>query len=257
MPGLFILTPLPLPYAARSFSKEDVMADRIAVHGLQVARVLFDFIEKEALPGTGIASDAFWSGFAELAGRLAPKNRALLARRDRLQNQIDEWHSARRGKAVDRAEYESFLRGIGYLEPEGADFSITTPEVDPEVAMLAGPQLVVPLSNARFALNAANARWGSLYDALYGTDAIAQDGDLAPGKGYNEKRGAAVIAFARAFLDEAAPLKGASHKDAKAYAVKNGALTVTLGRWHADRPGRRQAVGRLYRRCGARRPRCC
>ena len=204
------------------------MADRITVQGLQVARVLFDFIEKEALPGTGITSDAFWGGFAALADRLAPKNRALLAVRDRLQSQIDEWHSARRGKAVDRGEYESFLRGIGYLEPEGADFSITTPEVDPEVAMLAGPQLVVPLSNARFALNAANARWGSLYDALYGTDVIAQEGEMAAGKGYNEKRGAAVIAFARAFLDEAVPLKGASHKDAKAYAVSGGVLTVQL-----------------------------
>ena len=204
------------------------MADRITVQGLQVARVLFDFIEKEALPGTGITSDAFWGGFAALADRLAPKNRALLAVRDRLQSQIDEWHSARRGKAVDRGEYESFLRGIGYLQPEGADFSITTPEVDPEVAMLAGPQLVVPLSNARFALNAANARWGSLYDALYGTDVIAQEGEMAAGKGYNEKRGAAVIAFARAFLDEAVPLKGASHKDAKAYAVSGGVLTVQL-----------------------------
>ena len=204
------------------------MADRITVQGLQVAPALFDFIEKEALPGTGIASDAFWRGFAGLANGLAPRNRDLLAIRDTLQNQIDEWHKTRRGKVIDRAEYESFLRGIGYLEPEGADFSITTPEVDPEVALLAGPQLVVPLSNARFALNAANARWGSLYDALYGTDAIAQDGDLAAGKSYNEKRGAAVIAFARAFLDEAVPLQGASHKDAKSYAVTGGALAVQL-----------------------------
>ena len=204
------------------------MADRITVQGLQVARVLFDFIEKEVLPGTGIASDAFWRGFAALANDLAPRNRELLAIRDKLQSQIDEWHSARRGKAIDKAEYESFLRGIGYLEPEGPDFSITTPEVDPEVALLAGPQLVVPLSNARFALNAANARWGSLYDALYGTDAIAQEGDLAVGNGYNEKRGQAVIAFARAFLDDAVPLQGASHKDAKSYAVSNGALSVQL-----------------------------
>ena len=204
------------------------MADMVEVHGLKVAAVLFDFIEKDVLPGTGLASDAFWSGFAKLAGDLEPKNRALLARRDALQSQIDEWHEARRGKPVDRAEYESFLRQIGYLEPEGADFSVTTPEVDPEVAMLAGPQLVVPLSNARFALNAANARWGSLYDALYGTDAIDQSGDMAPGKGYNEKRGAAVIAFARAFLDEAVPLKSGSHKDASSYAVKNGALAVTM-----------------------------
>jgi malate synthase len=204
------------------------MADRITVHGLAVAPLLFDFIEKEALPGTGIASDAFWRGFAELANKLAPKNRALLAIRDKLQSQIDEWHEARRGKEIDRAEYENFLRAIGYLEPEGADFSITTPEVDPEVAMLAGPQLVVPLSNARFALNAANARWGSLYDALYGTDAIAQDGDMAPAKGYNEKRGGAVIAFARTFLDEATPLETGSHRDAKSYAVSSGALSIAL-----------------------------
>src|ERR1700679_719841 len=198
------------------------MTDTVATHGLKVAKVLYDFVEKEALPGTGIASDAFWSGFAKLAHDLAPKNRALLAKRDQLQEQIDEWHVARRGKIFDKPEYEAFLRGIGYLEPEGADFTITTPEIDPEVAMLAGPQLVVPLSNARFALNAANARWGSLYDALYGTDAIDQSDDLAPGKGYNEKRAAAVIAFARSFLDEAAPLKSGSHKDAKSYAVKNG-----------------------------------
>ena len=204
------------------------MPDTVATNGLKVAKSLYDFIEKDALPGTGIASDAFWSGFAKLVHDLAPKNRALLAKRDQLQEQIDEWHIARRGKLFDVKEYESFLRNIGYLEKEGPDFSITTPEVDPEVAMLAGPQLVVPLSNARFALNAANARWGSLYDALYGTDVIDQSGDMAPGKGYNEKRGLAVIAYARGFLDQAAPLKGASHKDAKGYAIKNGALAVTL-----------------------------
>ena len=204
------------------------MTGRVEAHGLKVARVLFDFIEKEVLPGTGIAADAFWSGFARLTGDLALKNRALLARRDDLQQQIDAWHVARRGKLFDRAEYESFLRNIGYLEAEGPDFSVTTPEVDPEVALMAGPQLVVPLSNARFALNAANARWGSLYDALYGTDVLDQSGDMAPGKGYNEKRGQAVIAFARSFLDEAVPLAAGSHKDAKSYAVKDGALSVQL-----------------------------
>jgi malate synthase len=204
------------------------MPDTVATHGLKVAKTLYDFIEKEVLPGTGLQSEPFWSGFAKLAHDLAPKNRTLLARRDQLQEQIDEYHRARRGKPFDQAEYESFLRNIGYLENEGPDFSITTPEVDPEVAMLAGPQLVVPLSNARFALNAANARWGSLYDALYGTDVIDQSGELAPGQGYNEQRGAAVIAYARDFLDKAAPLKIGLHKDAKAYAIKNGALAVTL-----------------------------
>jgi malate synthase len=204
------------------------MPDTVSIHGLKVAKVLYDFINGEALAGTGIDSDAFWQGFAKLAGDLEPKNRALLATRDQLQSQIDEWHEARRGKPISMEEYESFLRGIGYLEAEGPDFTITTPPVDPEVALLAGPQLVVPLSNARFALNAANARWGSLYDALYGTDAISLEGDLAPGKGYNEKRGLAVITFARDFLDEATPLKNASHKDAKSYVIKDGALAVTL-----------------------------
>ncbi len=205
------------------------MPDAVSTHGLQVQKVLFDIIETKALPGTGLSSDAFWSGFARLANTLAPQNRALLAIRDKLQSQIDEWHIARRGKALDANAYESFLRDIGYLLPEGPDFSITTPQIDPEVAQLAGPQLVVPLSNARFALNAANARWGSLYDALYGTDAIALDGELAPGKDYNDKRGAAVIAYARDFLDQAAPLNGASHKDAKAYGIAGGKLVVTLG----------------------------
>ena len=204
------------------------MSDRISVHGLQVARALHDFIAAEALPGTGIAADAFWSGFAALAHRLAPQNKALLAERDRLQTAIDDWHKAHRGKPHDAAAYRAFLESIGYLVPEGADFQITTQNVDPEIATVAGPQLVVPLTNARFALNAANARWGSLYDALYGTDAIAQDGDLAAGKSYNEKRGQAVIAFARDALDQAAPLAAGSWKDASGFSVKNGALTPSL-----------------------------
>jgi malate synthase len=204
------------------------MSDRISIHGLSVARALHDFISTEALPGTGVDADTFWSGFAALAHRLAPQNKALLTERDRLQAAIDDWHRARKGKAHDAAEYRAFLESIGYLVPEGPDFQITSQNVDPEIASIAGPQLVVPLTNARFGLNAANARWGSLYDALYGTDAIAQDGDLAAGKGYNEKRGAAVIAFAREQLDQAVPLASGSWKDATGFAVKNGALTPAL-----------------------------
>jgi malate synthase len=204
------------------------MSDRISVHGLQVARALHDFVSTEALPGTGVDAGKFWAGFAALAHKLAPENKALLAERDRLQAAIDDWHKARRGQPHDAAEYRAFLESIGYLVPEGGDFQITTQNVDPEIATVAGPQLVVPLTNARFALNAANARWGSLYDALYGTDAISQDGELAAGKGYNEKRGAAVIAFARNALDQAAPLASGSWADATGFAVKNGALEPAL-----------------------------
>ena len=204
------------------------MSDRISVHGLQVARVLHDFVAKEALPGTGVDPETFWAGFAALAHKLTPQNKALLAERDRLQAAIDAWHKARKGKPHDAAEYRAFLESIGYLVPEGGDFQITTQNVDPEIATVAGPQLVVPLTNARFALNAANARWGSLYDALYGTDAIPQDGEMAAGKGYNEKRGGAVIAFARNALDQAAPLANSSWADATGFAVKNGALSPAL-----------------------------
>src|SRR5471032_1923511 len=204
------------------------MPDRIEKHGLKVSPALYSFIEDEVLPGSGAEPDKFWAGFAALAVRLMPQNRALLATRDRLQATIDAWHKDNPARPVDALDYTAFLREIGYLQPEGADFQIGTSNVDPEIAEVAGPQLVVPLSNARFELNAANARWGSLYDALYGTDAVDQSGDMAPGKGYNEKRGAAVIEYARTFLDQAAPLKGASHKEAKAYAIKNGALAVTL-----------------------------
>ncbi len=189
---------------------------------------MHDFVTRQALPGTGLDADKFWAGFSALVHRLAPQNKALLAERDRLQAAIDDWHRARKGKPHDAAEYRAFLESIGYLVPEGADFQITTQNVDPEIATIAGPQLVVPLTNARFGLNAANARWGSLYDALYGTDAIAQDGDLAAGKGYNEKRGQAVIAFAREALDQAVPLASGSWKDATGFAVKNGALEPAL-----------------------------
>jgi len=204
------------------------MADRITVHGLQVARELHDFIATEALPGTGLDADKFWAGFAALATELMPVNRELLATRDRLQAAIDAWHQENPEKPIDALDYTAFLREIGYLVPEGTDFTIGTQNVDPEIATIAGPQLVVPLTNARFALNAVNARWGSLYDALYGTDAIAQDGELAAGKGYNEKRGAAVIDFARGVLDMSAPLASGSWKDATGFAVKNGALDPAL-----------------------------
>jgi malate synthase len=204
------------------------MTDRIAVHGLQVARPLHDFITKEALPGSGMDADKFWSGFAALATRLMPRNRELLATRDRLQAAIDAWHTENPAKPIDALDYTAFLREIGYLVPEGNDFTIGTTNVDPEIATIAGPQLVVPLTNARFALNAVNARWGSLYDALYGTDAIAQDGDLAAGKSYNEKRGAAVIAFARDFLDQAVPLASGSWKDISSIAINDGKLEPEL-----------------------------
>jgi malate synthase len=204
------------------------MVERITVHDLQVARSLHDFVNKEALPGTGIEADKFWSGFAALAVKLMPENRALLAERDRLQAAIDAWHKAHPQRPIDQAAYTAFLKEIGYLVPEGADFSIGTANVDPEIATIAGPQLVVPLTNARFALNALNARWGSLYDALYGTDAISQEGELAAGKGYNQKRGEKVIAFARDVLDQAAPLASGSWKDISGLSVEGGALKPAL-----------------------------
>ncbi|CDF81874.1 malate synthase G [Pseudomonas sp. QL9] len=204
------------------------MTERVQVGGLQVAKVLFDFVNNEAIPGTGIDAGKFWAGVEAVINDLAPKNKALLAKRDDLQAKIDGWHQARAGQPHDAVAYKAFLQEIGYLLPEAADFQASTQNVDEEIARMAGPQLVVPVMNARFALNASNARWGSLYDALYGTDVISEENGAEKGKGYNKVRGDKVIAFARAFLDEAAPLEGASHVDATAYTVKNGALVVTL-----------------------------
>ncbi|OWJ60063.1 malate synthase G [Paraburkholderia caledonica] len=196
--------------------------------GLQVAANLDQFVETEALPGTGIDSAAFWSGFDALVHELAPKNHALLAERDRLQTELDNWHRANRGPVRDLRAYRAFLEGIGYIVPAPASVKATTDQVDTEIAEQAGPQLVVPLSNQRYALNAANARWGSLYDALYGTDAIPETNGADRQKTFNPVRGAAVIAYARKFLNEAAPLANGSHAEATRYSVEGGKLTVAL-----------------------------
>ncbi len=197
------------------------MSERVEKHGLLVDKGLHDFIVTEAMPGTGVEPEAFWKGFAAIVADLAPKNRALLAKRDDLQAKIDAWHIANRGKPHDHEAYKAFLTEIGYLLPEGGDFSIETANVDPEIATIPGPQLVVPITNARYALNAANARWGSLYDCLYGTDAM---GPL-PGKpGYDRGRGARVVARTRVLLDEFFPVEGTSHADVRRYHVAGGAL---------------------------------
>ena len=204
------------------------MSTRISVAGLQIATSLYDLVRDEIAPGTGISADRAWQGFADIVRELTPRNRALLARRDELQARIDAWHLARKGQAHDDVAYKQFLLDIGYLLPEGEDFSIATDRVDDEIARIAGPQLVVPVNNARYALNAANARWGSLFDALYGTDAISSEGGAEKKGAFNPVRGAKVIATAKAFLDEAAPLIEGSYLDAIAYSVKSGQLTVTL-----------------------------
>jgi len=200
---------------------------RFTIHRLQVAQELHQFIEDQVLPGTGIESAHFWAGFDAIVADLAPKNRALLAERDRLQTELDAWHRAHPGPIADMPAYRAFLEQIAYLVPQPAA-QVTTANVDAELASQAGPQLVVPITNARYALNAANARWGSLYDALYGTDAIPETDGAQKGKGYNPVRGAKVIAFARDFLDQSAPLAAGSHHDSTGYAVVDGALQVTL-----------------------------
>ncbi|AZE57883.1 Malate synthase G [Pseudomonas synxantha] len=204
------------------------MTEHVQVGGLQVAKVLFDFVNNEAIPGTGITADQFWAGADKVIHDLAPKNKALLAKRDDFQARIDTWHQTHAGQAHDPVAYKAFLQDIGYLLPEAADFQASTQNVDDEIAHMAGPQLVVPVMNARFALNASNARWGSLYDALYGTDAISEADGAEKGKGYNKVRGDKVIAFARAFLDEAAPLSAGSHVDSTGYKIVDGKLIVSL-----------------------------
>ena len=204
------------------------MTARTQVHGLQVANELHTFINEQVLPGTGVDAATFWKGFDALVADLAPKNAALLAERDRLQTELDTWHKANPGPITNMAGYQQFLTQIGYLVEQPKDAKATTENVDAELATMAGPQLVVPILNARYALNAANARWGSLYDALYGTDAISEDGGAEKGKGYNPVRGAKVIEFARNFLDQAAPLATGSYKDSTGYKVDGGKLVVTL-----------------------------
>ncbi|WLH14322.1 malate synthase G [Pseudomonas hefeiensis] len=204
------------------------MTDRVNCQRLQVAVNLQRFVDEQVLPGTGIEREAFWAGFDALVHDLAPHNRALLAERDALQAKLDSWHRAHPGPISDMAAYRDFLESIGYLLPQPDTVRVSTANVDSEITHQAGPQLVVPMMNARYALNAANARWGSLYDALYGTDAIAEDGGAQKGPGYNQVRGDKVIAFARAFLDQAAPLGMGSHADSVNYRVSEGQLQVTL-----------------------------
>ena len=197
---------------------------------IKIAKVLFDFINQEALPGTGVDQGAFWTSLDKIVHTLAPKNRALLAKRDALQARIDAWHRERQGRPHDAAAYKAFLGEIGYLVPEGPYFKVDTANVDPEIAIMAGPQLVVPVMNARYALNAANARWGSLYDALYGTDAIPETDGATRVGGYNPVRGAKVVAWASGFLDQAVRLQGASHEDVRRYFIGEGKVGAEIGR---------------------------
>ncbi|MGF7242266.1 malate synthase [Pseudomonas oryzihabitans] len=204
------------------------MTDRTTLGRLQVATELQRFIDEEVLPGTGLDTAAFWSGVDTLVHELAPRNRELLAERDRLQVELDTWHSTHPGPVTDLPAYQAFLEGIGYLQPVPGQVQASTAGVDREIAEQAGPQLVVPVLNARYALNAANARWGSLYDALYGTDALPESEGAERGKGYNPTRGAKVVAFARQVLDGVAPLASGSHRDATAYRIQDGRLVVDL-----------------------------
>ena len=202
------------------------MTNRVQVGDISVAPELYAFINDEVLPGTDLAQDQFWSAMDSIIHTFGARNRELLSIREQLQQQIDSWHQARRGQAHDQVAYESFLSQIGYLKPEGADFQVTTDNVDIEIASVAGPQLVVPVSNARYAINAANARWGSLYDAYYGTDAL---GDLPSGAGYDPDRGQRVISAGRSFLDKHVPLDGQSYSELASLSCEDGRLVATLG----------------------------
>ena len=204
------------------------MAERIEVSGLQVARSIYDLVKQDIIPGTGVDTDTFWEAFASIITEFAPKNRELLAKRDTLQKQIDQWHQQHSGQPVNQVAYKAFLQEIGYLVPEGDEFSVTTTNVDPEITSQAGPQLVVPVMNARFALNAANARWGSLYDALYGTDVLPETDGAEKTASYNPLRGAKAIEYGRNFLDQSAPLSQGSHHDSTNYSIVNGVLQVQL-----------------------------
>lgn len=203
-------------------------SDRTATHGLRVDASLHSLIRDQLLPGTGIEADAFFAGLAQLVADFAPRNRALLNRRDALQAELDAWFAARKGQPIDPAEQRSFLESVGYLVADPGEVQVAVSNVDAEIATLAGPQLVVPVDNARYALNAANARWGSLYDALYGTDVIAEDDGAQRGGDYNPVRGARVVAYAASVLDKAAPLASGSHADATAYTLSEGSLSVRL-----------------------------
>ncbi|RUX24853.1 malate synthase G [Mesorhizobium sp. M7A.F.Ca.US.011.01.1.1] len=218
------------------------MTDRIEIAGLRIARELHEFVAREALPGTEIEADAFWNGFSAIVHDLAPKNRALLAKRDAIQEQIDGWYRDH-GAPVDMEAYKGFLKEIGYLVPEGPAFSVSTNNVDPEIADVAGPQLVVPVMNARYALNAANARWGSLYDALYGTDAIPETDGAEKGKTFNPARGAKVVAWTKTFLDEAAPLTLGKWAGVNGLSLAQGALRLSAGAGSTTLADPRQFVG--------------
>ena len=204
------------------------MTDRIKKGGLEIAAELHDLVANEIAPGTGVEADHFWTQMENILADLVPRNEMLLTKRDQMQEVIDVFHMEKKGAKIDFQEYKELLEEIGYLLPEGEDFKVGTANVDEEIAHIAGPQLVVPVRNARFALNAANARWGSLYDALYGTDMISDEGGAEKGGAYNPKRGDKVIAWARDFLDQYFPLADGSHKDSTGYAIVDGKLVVRL-----------------------------
>lgn len=216
---------------------------RIEVSKLHIDKKLLDFVNDKALPGTGISTKKFWSGFSNLVKEFAPLNRALVEKREHIQTQLDNWYVDNPDKIHDMKSYKAFLKKIGYLVPQGKAFKVSTSRVDPELSTIAGPQLVVPIMNARYALNAANARWGSLYDALYGTDAIAEDKGAEKGKGYNPTRGKKVIAWGRKFLDKSAPLRNGKHAQAKSFSVKGGKLVVELSNGKTSLKSPKQFVG--------------